>query len=91
VPVVTEHQEARNSAAAEPLNRLGDLQAVRTQVWLVRWGDTVIKACRLTYGVCDRQTLNNVFAYNARIGAKGLIRQGQVLVMPERVGAQQPN
>jgi general secretion pathway protein A len=53
--------------------------------WVVRRGDTVTKACRVIYGVCDTADLRAVFAYNPQIGSNGLIREGQSINMPERV------
>jgi len=59
--------------------------------WFVRKGDTVYKVCRATYGQCDEQALRAVFAYNPQIGSNALIRQGEIILMPERVRPNQSN
>jgi phage tail protein X len=81
VPAAAPAQTAADSAAVEPTNR-PDPQPVPK--WFVRKGDTVYKACRVTYGWCDEQALRAVFAYNPKIGSNGMIRQGEVIIMPER-------
>jgi general secretion pathway protein A len=81
VPTAELPQTAAASAAVEPTNR-PDPQPVWK--WLVRKGDTVYKVCRVTYGVCDETALHAVFAYNPQIGPNGIIRQGEVIIMPER-------
>lgn len=52
--------------------------------WFVRRGDTITKACRITYGVCDDQILRMIIDYNPQIGPNGIIRQGMVIDMPEQ-------
>jgi general secretion pathway protein A len=83
-PAAASPQAAPDSAAAEPTNRW-DPQPISTQQWPVRRGDTIIKACRVTYGVCDVEALRAVFAYNPKVGTDGLIRPGEIIMMPERV------
>jgi hypothetical protein len=90
VPTPELPRTATASAAAEPTNPR-DPQPWRTRQWFVRSGDTVTKACQVTYGVCDETALKAVFAYNPQIGPNGLIRQGQIIIMPERVGLARSN
>lgn len=54
--------------------------------WHVRNGDSVYKACLITYGSCDVQTLRAVLADNPQIGSATLIHKGDVLILPESVG-----
>jgi phage tail protein X len=88
VPAAAPVQTAADSAAVEPTNR-PDPQPVWQ--WFVRKGDTVDKACRVIYGWCDEQTLRAVFAYNPKIGSNGMIRPGDVIIMPERLAPLRSN
>jgi phage tail protein X len=70
------------SAATETKNHQDPQAAWK---WFVRKGDTVYKACRVTYGQCDEQLLSAVIAYNPQIASHGVIRQGMVIIMPEHI------
>jgi general secretion pathway protein A len=82
-------QAAADSAAAEPTNR-PDPQPIWKK-WFVRKGDSVYKACQVTYGSCDKQTLRAVFGYNPQIGSNAKLHQGDVIIMPEHVGPARSN
>jgi general secretion pathway protein A len=71
-----------DAAVAEPSDR-DDPQPVRQ--WFVHRGDTVYKACRAAYGRCDEQALRTILAYNPRIASNGIIKQGMIIIMPERI------
>jgi phage tail protein X len=62
-----------------------------TTTWLVRKGDTVIKACRETYGKCAPTKLNEVLASNPHIRSRGIIRPGDVIILPKKVAAMRLN
>lgn len=53
--------------------------------WFVRRGDTLYKICQVAYGLCDAQALRRVFDYNPKIASNGMIRQGQVIIMPKHL------
>jgi nucleoid-associated protein YgaU len=59
--------------------------------WLVQRGDTLTRACRETYGICDPAQLREIFAYNPKIDAKGTIRPGEIVVLPAQADAPKPN
>jgi general secretion pathway protein A len=60
-------------------------------VWRVQKGDTVIKACRSTYGSCDESALRSIFTTNPRLDSKGIIRPGETILIPERDALVRPN
>jgi general secretion pathway protein A len=88
VPAAAPAQTAAASATTELTDRLGRQPAWK---WFVRRGDTVYKACRVTYGQCDKQALRALIAYNPQISINGVIRQGEVIVMPEHLESVQSN
>jgi phage tail protein X len=53
--------------------------------WFVRRGDTIKKVCRITYGVCDEETLHTILEYNPQIGSNRALRKGMVIIMPEHI------
>jgi general secretion pathway protein A len=53
--------------------------------WFVRRGDTIKKVCRITYGVCDEQTLRTILEYNPQIGSSRTLRKGMVIIMPDNI------
>jgi len=57
--------------------------------WYVRKGDSLYKVCRRAYGFCDEDTLRAIYSYNPKLDPKldpeGTIRQGQMLIMPQRI------
>jgi len=57
--------------------------------WYVRKGDSLYKVCRRAYGFCDEDTLRAIYSYNPTLDPKldpeGTIRQGQMLIMPQRI------
>jgi len=55
--------------------------------WLVREGDTLYKACRVTYGSCDEKALREVIAKNPEIGPDAKIYEGEVLFLPRQTQA----
>jgi hypothetical protein len=59
--------------------------------WLVREGDTLYKACRVTYGSCDKKALQEIIAKNPEIGPDAKIYEGQVLFFPLQTEAATPN
>ena len=59
--------------------------------WLVREGDTLYRACRVTYGICDERVLREVLAKNPEIGPDAKIHEGEVLLMPRKSQASTPN
>ncbi len=88
VPGAAAAQTAADSAASEPANRQDPQPGWK---WFVHKGDTVYKACWATYGLCDEETLRQVFAHNPQIGSKGLIHQGEVITMPGRAAPVRSN
>jgi general secretion pathway protein A len=82
VPVPVPVPAAPGSAAGEPQGRQTGGAVWK---WFVRKGDSVYKACRVTYGQCDEQLLNAVIAYNPQIAANGAIKKGMVISMPEHI------
>jgi type II secretory pathway predicted ATPase ExeA len=82
VHAIAPAQTATDSVAAEPSSRPEPQPVWR---WFVRKGDTVYKACRTAYGQCDQHALHTVFAYNPQIASNATIRQGMVIIMPERI------
>jgi general secretion pathway protein A len=73
-----------NSKAAAPA-------APEGSKWLVREGDTLYKACRVTYGICDERALREVLAKNPEIGPDAKIHEGEVLLLPRKDQAASPN
>jgi general secretion pathway protein A len=59
--------------------------------WVVREGDTLYKACRMTYGACDDKTLREVIARNPEIGPDAKIYEGEVLFLPTQSQPATPN
>jgi len=53
--------------------------------WFVRKGDTLYRACRAAYDLCDEQALRTILAYNPQIAPNAVIRQGMVIIMPEHI------
>jgi general secretion pathway protein A len=74
-------------AAAPPPRQARAHEAVWR--WYVRKGDSLYKVCRRAYGFCDEDTLRAIYSYNPKLDPKldpaGTIRQGQMLVMPQRI------
>ena len=58
--------------------------------WVVREGDTLYNACRMTYGTCDEKSLQEVIAKNPEIGPDARIHVGEVLFLPKKPGAATP-
>jgi general secretion pathway protein A len=79
---------ASEAPAADPATHQ-DPQAVWK--WFVRKGDTVYKACRMTYGFCDEQALRTVYAYNPQLKPDAMIRQGEFIIMPQHIEPVRPN
>jgi general secretion pathway protein A len=65
-------ERANNAKAAAPAGSR----------WVVREGDTLYKACRVTYGSCDERTLREVIAMNPEIGPDAKIHVGEALFLP---------
>jgi general secretion pathway protein A len=59
--------------------------------WRVRNGDTLFKACRVTYGQCVPAELKEIFVSNPKINSRGAIRPGDVIIIPNEAAASRPN
>jgi general secretion pathway protein A len=75
--------------AGEPVNN--SKVAREGSKWLVREGDTLYKACRMTYGSCNEKDLRELIAKNPEIGPDAKIHKGQVLFLPRQNQAATPN
>jgi general secretion pathway protein A len=84
LPRVTQRETQSTNSAR--LSRGKPQEPASRSRWLVRKGDSVIKACRATYGSCDERTLRAVLAHNPQIGPEAIIYEGDVLIMPETIG-----
>jgi len=66
--------------------------AMRTErSWLVHEGDTVYKACRMTYGTCNERALREVLANNPRLGTNATIHEGEIIRLPAQSTAAASN
>jgi hypothetical protein len=59
--------------------------------WLVHEGDTVYKACRMTYGTCNERALREVLANNPRLGTNATIHEGEIIRLPAQSTAAASN
>jgi nucleoid-associated protein YgaU len=68
--------------AAAPRATEARQKAPHAWKWLVRSGDTLFKACKITYGSCDDRAMRAVLESNPQLGPSGRIHKGQVITMP---------
>jgi general secretion pathway protein A len=89
------------SAAATPPPPSVEVAAVPTtappgrrrtiNTWQVRRGDSLFKVCLKTYGECAPAQLRQLFAFNPNVDSRGMIRPGDVIVLPDKAASSQPN
>jgi general secretion pathway protein A len=78
------HTAAPGAAARDGAGR--EAAGTRRQ-WVIRKGDSVYKVCLATYGYCDESTLQAVLADNPQLAAPAVVYPGDVLVLPDTIGA----
>jgi len=54
----------------------------RPHTWVVKRGDSIFKACLVTYGHCDSANLKAIFALNPQIRSHWMLWPGDKLVLP---------
>jgi hypothetical protein len=76
--------ESPSTPTPDPGNPRAD---VPVKKWVVRKGDTVIKACRAAYGSCEKKTMLRLLRYNPQLDEKRGIKPGDVIFLPGKTAA----
>lgn len=72
----------RDRASDADVTRANAPRAARSRTWLVKRGDSLFKACLVTYGRCDRASLRAILASNPKLRSRQVLWPGDVIVLP---------
>jgi general secretion pathway protein A len=75
-------------APAPPAKNLSDSATASLNdgptTWIVEYGDSLYRACRVTYGHCSPAEVKAVIAANPRIRSSGILWPGDHILLPPR-------
>jgi general secretion pathway protein A len=83
--VAAEAAPSAPAATALPAERSPEPEQLLSRgLWHVRYGDTLLEICRVTYGTCKPSDLRALLARNPQIGQSMKIQVGDRIDLPQR-------